>query len=63
MSCIPHGLMGHRADDRCYPNDRNLWDNVCTYMFCCKYGVHILEDIMADEFNPNVALEYGFMRA
>lgn len=58
-----HGLMGHRADDRCYPNDRNLWDNVCTYMFCCKYGVAVLEDIMADEFNPNVALEYGFMRA
>ena len=32
-------------------------------MFCCKYGVAVLEDIMADEFNPNVALEYGFMRA
>lgn len=57
------GLTGHRADDRCYPNDRNLWDNVCTYMLCCKYGVAVLEDIIADEFNPNVALEYGFMRA
>jgi hypothetical protein len=57
------GLVGHRADDRCYPNDRNLWDNVCTYMLCCKYGVAVLEDIIADEFNPNVALEYGFMRA
>jgi hypothetical protein len=57
------GLTGHRADDRCYPNDRNLWDNVCTYMLCCKYGVAVLEDIVADEFNPNVALEYGFMRA
>ncbi len=57
------GLAGHRADDRCYPNDRNLWDNVCTYMLCCKYGVAVLEDIIADEFNPNVALEYGFMRA
>lgn len=58
-----HGLVGHRADDRCYPSDRNLWDNVCTYMFCCKYGIAILENILADEFNPNVALEYGFMRA
>ena len=57
------GLAGHRADDRCYPNDRNLWDTVCTYMLCCKYGVAVLEDIIADEFNPNVALEYGFMRA
>jgi hypothetical protein len=57
------GLVGHRADDRCYPNDRNLWDNVCTYMFCCKYGVAVLENQIVDEFNPNVALEYGFMRA
>jgi hypothetical protein len=57
------GLVGHRADDRCYPNDRNLWDNVCTYMFCCKFGIAVLEDIIVDEFNPNVALEYGFMRA
>ena len=57
------GLVAHRADDRCYPTDRNLWDNVCTYMIGCKYGVAVLEDIVADEFNPNVALEYGFMRA
>jgi hypothetical protein len=56
-------MIGHRADDRCYPSDRNLWDNVCTYMLCCKYGIAVLEDIVADEFNPNVALEYGFMRA
>jgi hypothetical protein len=57
------GLVGHRADDRCYPTDRNLWDNVCTYMIGCKYGVAVLENILQDEFNPNVALEYGFMRA
>jgi hypothetical protein len=57
------GLYGHRADDKCYTSDRNLWDNVCTYMVCCKYGITILEDIDAHEFNPNVALEYGFMRA
>lgn len=57
------GLCGHRADNRCYPIDRNLWDNVCTYMICCKYGIAVLENIIEDEFNPNVALEYGFMRA
>ena len=32
-------------------------------MLCCKYGVAILEDRIANEFNPNVAIEYGFMRA
>jgi len=58
-----HGLRGHRADDKVYPQDRNLWDNVCTYMIGCKYGLAVLEDVIADEFNPNVALEYGFMRA
>jgi hypothetical protein len=57
------GLIGHRADDRCYPTDRNLWDNVCTYMIGCKFGIAVLENILQDEFNPNVALEYGFMRA
>jgi hypothetical protein len=58
-----YGLVGHRADDGCYPTDRNLWDNVCTYMIGCKYGIAVLENILQNEFNPNVALEYGFMRA
>lgn len=52
-----------RADDKMYLRDRNLWNNVCVYMTCCKYGIAILEDRIANEFNPNVAIEYGFMRA
>lgn len=52
-----------RADDKMYMKDRNIWDNVCVYMICCKYSVAILEDRKKDEFNPNIALEYGFMRA
>jgi hypothetical protein len=52
-----------RADDKMYMADRNLWNNVCVYMLCCGKGIAILEDRLADEFNPNVALEYGFMRA
>jgi nucleoside 2-deoxyribosyltransferase len=32
-------------------------------MFGCKYGIAVLEDVFVAEFNPNVALEYGFMRA
>lgn len=58
-----HGLNPVRADDRMYLRDRNLWNNVCVYMHCCSVGIAILEDRVADEFNPNVALEYGFMRA
>lgn len=58
-----HGYNPLRADDKMYMPDRNLWNNVCLYMLCCKYGIAILEDRIVDEFNPNVALEYGFMRA
>lgn len=56
------GLVGLRADDRAFSGDDQLWNNVCVYMLCCRYGVAVLEDRVRDEFNPNVALEYGFMR-
>ena len=55
------GLNGVRADDDEYHDQ--LWQNVCVYMLCCASGVAVLEDRGANEFNPNVALEYGFMRA
>ena len=32
-------------------------------MMGCGYGVCIFEEIDEREFNPNVPLEYGFMRA
>ena len=48
QSLCRHGLKGLRADDRVYPNGRELWRNVCVYMLCCKYGVAVLEDRIAD---------------
>ena len=57
------GLDPVRADDKMYLRDRNLWNNVCLHMICCKQGIAILEDRIEYQFNPNVALEYGFMRA
>ncbi|OEU67934.1 MAG: hypothetical protein BA863_18245 [Desulfovibrio sp. S3730MH75] len=38
-----------------------LWDNVELYMLGSKYGVAILEDKCAQELNPNVAMEWGWM--
>jgi hypothetical protein len=32
-------------------------------MVGCRFGIAVPEDILVAEFNPNVALEYGFMRA
>lgn len=57
------GYKGLRADEKIYPQDDDLWDNICVYMMGCKYGIFIFEDIDEREFNPNVPLEYGFMRA
>jgi hypothetical protein len=56
-----HGLKARRADKKSYRDD--LWENLCVYMFGCKFGLAILEDRGANEMNPNVALEYGFMKA
>jgi nucleoside 2-deoxyribosyltransferase len=32
-------------------------------MIECKFGIAVLEGTLAEDFNPNVALEYGFMLA
>lgn len=56
-----HGLKARRADKKSYRDD--LWENLCVYMFGCRFGLAILEDRGANEMNPNVSLEYGFMKA
>jgi len=56
-----YGLAAHRADHRSYHDQ--LWENICVYIIGSKYGIAVLEDEVASELNPNVALEYGFMKA
>ena len=56
-----YGLTAHRADQRSYHDQ--LWENICVYIIGSKYGIAVLEDEVASELNPNVALEYGFMKA
>ena len=56
-----YGLTARRADKKQYEPD--LWNNLCVYMLGCQYGLAILEDRGANEMNPNVALEFGFMKA
>jgi hypothetical protein len=55
------GLKARRADLKPYYDQ--LWENVCVHMFGSRYGMAILEDRVASELNPNVTLEYGFMKA
>ncbi len=39
-----------------------LWGNVAIYLLGCEYGVAIVEDKYHAELNPNVAMEWGWMR-
>ena len=40
-----------------------LWDNVELHLLGCSRGVAIVEDRYKAELNPNVAMEWGWMRA
>lgn len=39
-----------------------LWDNVETYLFGCMRGIAIVESKHTHELNPNVTMEWGWMR-
>lgn len=39
-----------------------LWDNVELHLLGCRQGVAIVEDSYLDELNPNVTMEWGWMR-
>ena len=39
-----------------------LWDNVELHLLGCKRGVAIVEDRYSPELNPNVMMEWGWMR-
>ena len=61
LTLATYGLTARRADKKTYVDQ--LWENVCVYMLGCRYGIAVLEDRAANELNPNVTLEYGFMKA
>lgn len=56
-----HGISGIKADDKQYHDD--LFPNVMTYLYGCGFGIAVFERIEAEEFNPNVSLEVGYMFA
>lgn len=39
-----------------------VWDNVELYLLGCQRGIAIVEDKYVAELNPNVAMEWGWMR-
>lgn len=50
-----------RADDKEYHGD--LFWNILTYIYGCSAGIAVFERIEREEFNPNIALEVGYMMA
>jgi hypothetical protein len=57
----PLGISIVRADDKQYHDD--LFPNVLTYVYGCSFAISVFERIETEEFNPNVALEVGYMLA
>jgi len=53
------GMHPVRADDRDYTGE--LFSNIEVYMTASSYGVAVFEQIEARDYNPNVALELGWM--
>lgn len=56
-----YGINALRADDKEYHED--LFPNVLTYLHGCKFGIAVFERLEEEEFNPNVSLEVGYLRA
>ena len=48
-----------RADDKAFSDE--LWKNVMIYMECCQKAISIFDKSEDNSFNPNVALETGYM--
>jgi hypothetical protein len=58
-SLAARGFHAVRADDRDYTGE--LWSNIEVYMACSRFGIAVFEAIDAQDFNPNVSLELGYM--
>ena len=57
----PYGISAVRADDKDWHTD--LFYNVLTCIYGCTFGIAIFERIEREDFNPNVALEVGYIMA
>lgn len=54
------GYNSHLASDKNW--SQMLWENVETYLLACGRGIAIVESKHTQELNPNVTMEWGWMR-
>jgi hypothetical protein len=55
------GFTARLASDK--PYQSMLWKNIEVYLLGCARGIAIVENKYNDQVNPNVAMEWGWMRA
>jgi len=55
----PFHFIALRADEKQYHD--NLFFNILTYVYGCRFGIAVFERIASETFNPNVSLEVGYM--
>src|SRR5262249_26362497 len=55
------GYVSRLASDKSY--HPILWKNIEIYLLGCSKGVAIVESKYRNEINPNIAMEWGWMRA
>lgn len=55
------GLFAVRADELAAA--QTIWHNAQVHALGCLHGIAVLENKYTDEFNPNIAMEAGFMEA
>jgi hypothetical protein len=55
----PHNMIALRADTKDYHTD--LFYNILTYIYGCRFGIAVFDRIEANIINPNVSLEVGYM--
>ena len=60
QSIASAGFVPRIASERHYFDD--VWSNVELYLLGCRYGIAIVEGHYKPELNPNVAMEWGWMR-
>jgi hypothetical protein len=55
------GMKAVRADE--FAAAGNIWDNAQVHALGSRFGIAIIENKYTNEFNPNVAMEAGYMAA
>jgi hypothetical protein len=58
---LAHGLTPRLANTKNF--HQILWKNVEIYLLGCSRGIAIVETRYSNDLNPNVAMEWGWMRA